>query len=302
MTAAHFLSPSHRTRLASCLPLCFGLCLSIPSVVKADFISTVQSTNPLAYFRLESANGSSQGGTYTTTYMNGASVATPGIATGEASNNYVRFDNTKQQYVSTSLSGGVTTAGSIMAWVNLGALPSASSSFFYVAGESTSGNDFDLQFQNDNTLYFYSANGSSVQYKPNQTSLVGQWHMIMATFDSSSNTQDIYWDGSLASSGNVGSNTNKTGAFWIGESSVFRGRYFNGGIDEVAVWNTALTAAQVNQIYNAAPNGPTPSSAPEPGTNLLLGGGLLAIMAVAKRMPLRGRESRKRSTTPFGRS
>ncbi len=250
--------------------------VGLSGLMKADFISTVDSTNPLAYFRLEAANGSSQVGGYTTTYQNGASVATPGIATGEPSNNYVSLNNATQQYVSTSLSGGVNTSGSIMAWVNLAELPSTAGTYFYVAGESQNGNDFDLQFQNDNKLYFYSAGGSAVSYTPSTSSLIGKWNMIVATYNATTNTQDIYWDGQLVTSGSVGSNTNKLGAFWIGASSVFGGRYFDGGIDETAVWNYDLSASQVSGIYNSAT--PTsPSGVPEPGSILLTMGGAAAL-------------------------
>lgn len=271
----------NRILLSSCLGVSL---LTFAGLAKADFISTVDSTNPLAYFRLETANGSSQVGGYTTTYQNGASVASPGIATGEPSNNYVNLNNASQQYVSTSLSGGVNTAGSIMAWVNLAELPSVAGTTFYVAGESQYGNDFDLQFQNDNKLYFYSAGGSSVSYTPNTNNLLGQWNMIVATFNATTNTQDIYWDGQLVSSGSVGSGTNKQGAFWIGESSVFGGRYLDGGIDEVGVWNYDLSASQVTELYDSAGSAPSsPSGVPEPSTNLLLGGGLLALIAVVMR-------------------
>ncbi len=254
------------------------LCVSGPSFMKADFISTVNSTNPLAYFRLETVNGSSQVNGYVTTYVNGAGEGSPG-AVAEPSNNYLKLSSASQQYASTSLSGGINTAGSMMAWVNLASLPSPNGTY-YIAGESQVGNDFDLQFQNDNKLYFYSGGGSAVSYTPATASLIGQWHMIAATYNATTNTQDIYWDGSLVSSGNVGSGTNKTGAFWIGASSVFGGRYFNGGIDEVGVWNYDLSAAQVSSIYSSAsPVG----AAPEPASFLLLGLGLPVMFWIRRR-------------------
>jgi hypothetical protein len=218
-----------------------------------DYVSVVLSTNPIAYFRLEAADDTSKVNGYTSTFQGGASLATPGAPICEPNNHNVSLNGATSSIVNTSLSGGVTTAGSIAAWVNLAALPSAFNRLLYVAGESHVGNDFDLQFTTDNFVRFYvSDDGINVGYQPNVATLVGQWHWIVATFDSSTNTENLYWDGKLVATANNTVFTNKTGQFAIGASNVFTGRNFEGGIDEVAVWNTALTAAQVSAIYGSS--------------------------------------------------
>ena len=218
-----------------------------------DYISAVLSTNPIAYFRLEAASDTSRVNGYTSTFQGGTTLATPGAPICEANNHNVSLDGATKSIVNTSLSGGVTTAGSIAAWVNLAGLPSAFDRLLYVAGESHLGNDFDLQFTTDNFVRFYvSDDGINVGYQPNVSTLVGQWHMIVATFDSSTNTENLYWDGQLVATANNTVFTNKTAQFAIGASNVFTGRNFDGGIDEVAMWNTALTAAQVSAIYGAS--------------------------------------------------
>jgi concanavalin A-like lectin/glucanase superfamily protein/List-Bact-rpt repeat protein len=218
-----------------------------------DYVSVVLSTTPIAYFRLEAANDTSQVNGYTSTFQGGATLATPGAPICEANNHNVSLNGATNSIVNTSLSGGVATAGSIAAWVNLTALPSAFDRLLYVAGESHLGNDFDLQFTTDNFVRFYVSNdGINVGYQPNEATLVGQWHLIVATFDSTTNTENLYWDGQLVATANNTVLTNKTVQFAIGASNVFSGRNFDGGIDEVAVWNTALTAAQVSAIYGAA--------------------------------------------------
>jgi hypothetical protein len=218
-----------------------------------DYISVVLATTPIAYFRLEAANDTSQVNGYTSTFQGGATLATPGAPICEANNHNVSLNGATNSIVNTSLSGGVATAGSIAAWVNLTALPSAFDRLLYVAGESQLGNDFDLQFTTDNFVRFYvSDDGINVGYQPNVATLAGQWHMIVATFDSSTNTESLYWDGQLAATANNTVLTKKTAQFAIGASNVFAGRNFDGGIDEVTVWNTALTAAQVSAIYGAA--------------------------------------------------
>jgi uncharacterized protein (TIGR03437 family) len=237
-----------------------------------DFPSTVDATNPLAYFRLETSSGLSEvNGSYAFNLAGGATIANPGAPIGTPANNYALLTGSSG-YVTTTLAGNVNTAGSMMAWVNLAELPSSvDEALDYVAGESQSGNDFDLQFLSNNSLGFYTTNsGAYLGYTPNPATLVGQWHMIVATFDATASTRAIYWDGALVASDNVTSLTNKTGQFQIGSSPVFGGRFFNGGIDEVAVWNYALTAPEVYRMFayrflgvNGIVNALSPTSIPQ---------------------------------------
>ena len=236
--------------------------LGYPLAVAAlplDFPATVDSTSPLAYFRLETAAGTSEGnGTYSYAYSGGGSVSNlsqPPI--GVPANNYALLDGSSGE-ITTSLSGGIATAGSMMAWVNLAVLPSnGSNTFNYIAGESTIGNDFDLQFLNTNVLgFFTTCCATSLNYTPDPTTLVNRWHMIVVTYDANANSRSIYWDGAQVATdlcSGCSSYENKPGAFWIGNSSVFNPRFFNGSIDDVAVWNYSLSPAQVYQMYASRP-------------------------------------------------
>ncbi len=153
--------------------------------------------------------------------------------------------------ITTTQAGGVQTAGSMMAWVKLAVLPSKAPHILYVAGISESGNDFDLQFEQDDALKFFTSGGGSVEYKPDPATLVDKWHMIVATLDTASKTRALYWDGKLAKVDSGGGSTNKINLFSIGESTVFKGRFFNGSIDEVALWDRELSGSEVAKIYGS---------------------------------------------------
>jgi hypothetical protein len=237
--------------------------LATPAGVVAlteDFPSTVDATNPLAYFRLETSSGTSEVNGYTYSLAGNApvSISSPGAPIGNPANNFALLDGTSGE-VTTNLMGRIGTAGSIMAWVNLAALPSSTGKISYIAGESAQSNDFDLQIETDNSVHFYTTCcNNSLSYKPSQATLAGQWHMVAATFDATVGTRAIYWDGVLVKNDAVVSQTNKTGQFWIGNTSLFSSfgnRYFNGGIDEAAVWNYALTAPQVYRMFASRPPG-----------------------------------------------
>ncbi|MGB6431209.1 MAG: LamG domain-containing protein [Candidatus Acidiferrales bacterium] len=215
----------------------------------SGFVATTASTNPLAYYRLESKTGPSEVGA--TTYQSLGGVTNAAGAPIGLPGNQCAVLNGTDAWISTSQIGGISTAGSIMAWVNLAVLPAVIGHIDYVAGESQSGNDFDLQFEADNSINFYTSGGAHSTYVPDKTTLLDQWHMIVATMDSAAGTRAIYWDGLPVITEQVPSTPNKTSQFTIGSSPTWTGRFFNGSIDEVAVWNVALSASQVAAIYGA---------------------------------------------------
>jgi hypothetical protein len=208
---------------------------------------------PLAYFPFNAESEGSVGGKYNVQLDGGARIAPHGaIKTDGSANRYLLLKN--QDFAVTSLKGHIPGTATIVAWVKLTSLPSASGTYYYVAGESQDGNDFDLQFENDNNLYFYTGGGENTMFKSSSLHLVGKWNMIAVTYKGGTNGfRNIYWNGRLvATASGAVDNAAKTAKFSVGESLVFTGRYFQGGIDAVAVWNHALDSNDISKIYRAA--------------------------------------------------
>ena len=239
--------------------------LSAPALAyESPFVTAVVRTSPLMYVRLEASSGMSSGHSFTS--RGPVRIESPGIDPASESNRYARL-NGQGTFFETNWRGGVGRAGSIMAWVNLDMMPRDAGRILYVAGISQNGNDFDLQFEPDNTLRFYTAAGSNLRYAPVTAKLVGQWHMVVATFDIDQGVRNLYWDGSLVATDHDAGKPGKMGQFNIGGSTVWAGRFFIGGLDEVALWNKALTEDQVSNFYSAATSGataPPSASAPAP--------------------------------------
>jgi len=100
--------------------------------------------------------------------------------------------------------------------------------------------------------------------------VIGQWHFAALTIENDGiNNADwtLYLDGASAFSDNVTTTTNA-------DQFLIAGRWgapsFNGAVDEVAIFDTALTADQINNIY-------TGTVIPEPASLALLGLGSLLI-------------------------
>jgi hypothetical protein len=217
---------------------------------EGSFVSLVAATSPLAYYRLESRAGASQVGSTSFVSSGGVTVEPAGAPIGMPSL-FARL-NGRDGFIMTTQAGGAGTAGSIMAWVSVARLPSDVGHILYVAGESQAGNEFDLEFAADNALVFRTAATSPLTFAPPPSTLVGQWHMIVATFDTVRVTRALYWDGKVVAADNDPGKAGKAGAFTIGANSFGGVRFFEGGIDEVALWGRALTTAEVASLYSAA--------------------------------------------------
>ncbi len=198
-----------------------------------DFGAAVESTHPIAFYRLNGSESALQA-LGAVQFHGGAQL------------------NGKDAYIVTPQKGGIQQTATLMAWVNFASLPSDKGHIYYIAGESQGGNDFDLQLETNNKLRFFTGGGGSLDFTPPAASLVGQWHMIVAVMDSVHQNLSIFWDGKPAATLHMGSSPVKSSQLSIGESLVFRGRYFDGSIRDVALWNRLLDTSEVARLWSAA--------------------------------------------------
>ena len=158
-----------------------------------------------------------------------------------------------------------TMAGSQDAWVFFNQLPSAAGHIMEIIGKGANGTDFDLQAETDNKFHFYIAAGNSVT----STTVIqtGVWYHVAGTWDATG--LRMYVNGVLENTNGVQNLTRGQSGnpLQIGNQPTFGPRLFNGLIDEAEIFNRALTAAEVQAIYNAGSAGkckslPTPSPTP----------------------------------------
>jgi hypothetical protein len=80
----------------------------------------------------------------------------------------------------------------------------------------------------------------------------GSWHHVVFTRIMSTGAMTLYVNGASAGTA-LGSTTSLTSATNIDFGRILTGtNYFRGTMDEIAVYNTALSAATVTDHYNAA--------------------------------------------------
>jgi hypothetical protein len=143
-------------------------------------------------------------------------------------------------------------AATMMAWVKLRQLPSTAGHLMHVVGKSQNGNDLDLQVEGDNRVHFYVGPGLSVASPTTLQS--GLWYFMAALYRT--NQIQLYVDGVLEAGAEIhyirGPNSNP---LTIGWNYVFPGRYFDGEIDEVAVYDRALSPSELAAYFVKATSG-----------------------------------------------
>jgi hypothetical protein len=232
----------------------------------------VLDSGPAAYWRFESVNDTSLVNGFTSSYQGDATVtgAAGGVPlAGVPANRALSLDGTGD-FVSTSLDAEYTFADTytFLGWIKLSALPSAQNRFMVIADKSTLGNDLGIQFITDDSLHFYTDAGTSTAFMPPSGTLVGSWHFVGATYDDVNNFRRLYWDGQLVADDVLAPDHGPDAIeFRIGDSLTFPNRFFQGLIDEVAVYDRALSSAEIANLYLMA-------SVPEPSTVLLVSLGL----------------------------
>jgi hypothetical protein len=221
----------------------------------------VNTPNLLAYWPFSPATqANSYDNGYTGTFEGTAAIggANSGPALFNMPGNTALVLNGTSSYVNTSLVGGLNATGpnadqgSIIAWFNLSILPSTAERFFTIAGESYDGNDFDLQIETDNEIKFYTDSGSAtVDSTPFTAANLNTWIFVAATFNTNL-SRNIYLNGTLVASSAPGGphNPAEAGTFAMGASDVWSGRYFQGSLDDIAVFNRELTATEVSTLYS----------------------------------------------------
>lgn len=113
-------------------------------------------------------------------------------------------------------------------------------------------------FQNRGTLELAVTNGISGDFTIDLVLSTfftdTNWHYIIITSDYSSNLVAIYKDGALYISAGMHNRSLPTGNssqnLAFGYSTGYSGYFYNGYLDEVGIWNRALSSTEVTQLYN----------------------------------------------------
>lgn len=179
-----------------------------------------------------------------------------GSASGlDAQQNALNFDGTND-YIQTTYPGVLGNAPrTVEAWIKLPTTTSGENLVTTWGSDNVNGGRFTVRVNNLSGLYKLRIENKGGGINGNITLSDGNWHHIAVTYDNSlsTNKYKLYVDGNLDVQGDISTTTNTVALtnMIIGRriNSSFGG-FFNGSIDEVRVWDKALTLAEIQANKN----------------------------------------------------
>jgi concanavalin A-like lectin/glucanase superfamily protein/lysyl oxidase/fibronectin type III domain protein len=227
----------------------------------SGYRGAVLADSPVSYWRLDEPSGTTaadERGANPGTYVNGPTLGAAGLL-GSDTDKAVSFDGTNDQVkIASSNSLNLTSPFTLEAWIKPTSLPSTGS-FVSILTKAES---YSLQLNGPRLEFTVMQNGTRKRLQaPSGAVAAGGTYHVLATADGT--TQRLYLNGKeVASTPLSGGPTSTTNPLFIGSWNG-KEEFFKGTIDEVAVYNTALTAARDSAHYSAgAPAGAESISAP----------------------------------------
>ena len=140
----------------------------------------------------------------------------------------------------------------ISVWVKSAALNTGG----YIGwGEYGSNNRVNAFRTNDDGIQNYWWGNDLIHSSP-ALNLLNQWHHAVVNYNGT--TRTIYFDGALLKTDTPGATLNSTASnFAIGRTAPMYVEFFNGTLDDLSIWNRALTLNEITYLYNSGiPNTP----------------------------------------------
>jgi Concanavalin A-like lectin/glucanases superfamily len=236
---AHWTAAQSTAQIASCA-----------AVPTQPYPSAVLEDSPLMAFRLDELRSSPQGRVaidYSSHCRNAAYHEHPSSVAGALTGDPDPALGASARDVALDQTGSGLPAGSaartLEAWVSYQCCNGAFDLMRY--GDVAGGHGFELQLADNASSISVMAGGTSVS-----ASTVGDfqhgWHLVDVTYDGAS--VEIYQDGQIVGGGMLGA----TGTIAPGQGMRVASNAAGAGLDEIAVYDSALSPARINAHFHAS--------------------------------------------------
>jgi len=165
------------------------------------------------------------------------------LGTDSNTNSYLSFDG--NDYVKTPIDADLQAMPSTTwsGWIN----PTGISGWQIIFGMEDGGWDRFLIIENGSLGL--SMGMTSNRWQTGQSVTAGVWQHVVAIYDNG--TMRFYYNGTEFTTSSTEGNHSSNGTFTIGADQNGWQNPYKGFIDEVAVWDEALTASEITALYNS---------------------------------------------------
>lgn len=220
-----------------------------------NYADTVNALSPVAYYRLGESSGTTaidETGNYHGTYVGSPTLGATGLLIGDP-DTAVGFDGTddKMYIASNAVLDNIQTVSFM---VNIAAMPTGNAACIISRHDSVASyNGFTFTILNDVLSLGVKDNlNNNIYIKASALSINTTYHIVGIFSNTSGYGFKLYIDGTLVDSDTSSiSFTYNTVTLNLAISNDSYWENFNGTIDEVAIFDTALTQQQVTDLYNA---------------------------------------------------
>ena len=216
-----------------------------------SYQSVILADNPIRYYRLGESSGTvavdSGSQAQNGTLNGGITLGQTGLLVGDANTSMLFDGSTGYITVPTTGFPSGVQAISLECWLSTTSLPGAGTYDFVVdVGTVVAEEELSLYTNNSEIQFGFKAGGNIVS----SAITANTTYHVVGTWDGTN--LRLYINGSLVGSPTADASANLTiGACTIGDQVGATGLRFPGTIDEVAIYNTALSAARVAAHYTA---------------------------------------------------
>ena len=207
-------------------------------------------TNGLQGYWPFNGNANDESGNGNNGTVNGASLTTDRLGTP---NSAYSFDGINDFIIANSNSLYVSDTLSISIWINTNTVPPINSNYtvFELGGTGSSGVRWGCIAEPNNAVMAIGRGCGGVGNAPISTSYNGGWSNFI--FVISGLNQSIFFNGNL-----IGNSTNSQitalgcsiANLYFGVSQWSSSYYFTGKLDDIGIWNRALTQQEMTALYN----------------------------------------------------
>lgn len=216
---------------------------------------------PVAYYALDKSSWTGAAGEVVDDSGNGldgqsfngafTDDTTPAVAGSPGTCRYGVFDGTNQ-YVNVPDNALLDMTGefTVAAWINPDTLTAALMTIV------SKDENFEFHLTNAGQInwWWQNSGGTARQITTTGTAIAagGGWYHVAIVYSQSAATQTVYIDGVPRGTTNFNETlTNNADSLQIGSDQGFAGRYFDGQIDEVYVFDQALTSGEITALRNS---------------------------------------------------